>query len=112
VALFILGERKNVAAIQSVAELRPALSTITSDEDPTEFLVIDHAGVKNAGVLVVGKQSTHLAVSEAFVRCGERCRVVGAEQYAASIRSEHHSSGITRIDHLIVHDDVRSRYAM
>ena len=46
-------------------------------------------------------------MSEAFVRCTERCRVVGAEQNTATIGSEHYASGITRIDHHIVDDDVR-----
>jgi hypothetical protein len=88
------------------------LSAITRNEHTAELFIVDHARVQDIWVLVVGEQSAHLTVGEAFVRCNERRRVVGANQHAATIGSKHYAAGVTRIDHHVVDDNVRRRYAM
>src|SRR5712671_180379 len=65
--IFRLAQREYIAAVETGVHLMPVPSTIGGDEDATEFLVIDEAGVERGTVILVDDDRGNLAMAESAI---------------------------------------------
>src|SRR5690348_8239631 len=97
---------KNVAAVESRAELLPVLALVMAHEYSAVLLVIDKAGVERVVVFGIDRERGYLTMSESHVRSLEACAGVVAGENAAAIGREHYVIGIANIYEYVVDDHI------